>query len=508
MRLFFWQPRTADNTTVSATTSKVDQYIETVEEGIVRTGASSSDVDTLVLDLSIQTSRDEDQGHDGVPLSPTSTQRSTPNTWSNWAGNQQASPTAVFYPSTLDEIQSIVQQARQCYKKIRCVGGAFSMSSISKTDDFLVVTKCLSSIYKPVFDETHNLWTVPVQSGVSIKALDDYLRNHDPPLAMSSNVFLESCLYGGIIAVGAHGAEINGRCLSDQVTEISIVDGTGTLQTFNADKDPFEFSAACVNLGLFGIIYTLTLKVIPMSETRYRALDYNVPFNDLFDPLRKESGHRLKKLAQENASVELFYFPFNQTGNCRCNDHIRVKTLNPTSQLPKSNSFFRELLMRMVNQISTIRLYKMVVLNLLRYWPRWTPLLTRLIHRLTALMDCVQEIPDALHFMKNIEIFPTYLVEFSLKCSDDDDFANAVRACDQVVQMVYEAANERNEYPLSVAMEARFNKASRCIMSQIYDDDPEAIFFSIELVSRKNTPGFLEFSEKIAKIWMKEYGAL
>ncbi|KAG0353774.1 D-arabinono-1,4-lactone oxidase [Podila minutissima] len=242
------------------------------------------------------------------------------------------------------------------------------MSSISKTDGFLVNTKCLSSIYKPVFDEKHNFWTVSIQSGVSIKALDDYLRNQDPPLAMSGNVFLEPVLYGGIIAIGAHGAEINGRCLSDQVTEISIVDGTGTLQTFNADKDPIEFSAACVSLGLLGIIYTLTLKVIPMAETRYHALDYN--------------------------------------------------------------------------------------------------------------------------------------------CSDGDDFANVVRAWDHVVKMVYEAANERNEYPLSVAMEARFNKASRCIMSQIYDDDPEAVFFSIELVSGKNTPGFLDFSEKIAKIWMEQYGGL
>ena len=77
------------------------------------------------------------------------------------------------------------------------------MSSISKTDDYLIDVKSLSSIYKPAFDLKHNSWTVPVQSGVSVKALDDYLRNHDPPLAMSGNVFLEPALYGGIIAIGA-----------------------------------------------------------------------------------------------------------------------------------------------------------------------------------------------------------------------------------------------------------------------------------------------------------------
>lgn len=327
----------------------------------------------------------------------------------------------------------------------------------------------------------------------------------DPPLAplVCFLTFL-----GIFLLYYKHGAQINGRCLSDQVTEISIVDGNGTLQTFNADKDPIEFSAACVSLGLLGIIFTLTLKVIPMAETRYRALDYKVPLNEIFDPLRKEYGHTLKKLAQENASVELFYFPFNQTGNCSCNDHVRVKTLNPTSQPLKANPWFLELHHWMANQAHILRLYKMAVVNLLPYWPSCTRLVTRLMDRFTPMLDCVQEIPDAVHFLKNVEIFPTYLVEFSIKCSDGDDFANVVRAWDLVVQMVYEAANGRNEYPLSVAMEARFNKSSRCIMSQIYDDDPEAVFFSIELVSGKNTPGFLEFSEKIAKIWMEQYGGL
>ncbi|KAF9900874.1 hypothetical protein EC991_006758 [Linnemannia zychae] len=514
MQLFFWKPAavgglvtTTDNITIATATSKSEQQLK-LHKGTTRTCVTPSNADAFVLDLSIQDIRKEEQQDCGVHTPASNTLPPTPYTWANWVGNQQSSPTGVFHPSTLDELKSIVLQARQSHKRIRCVASAFSMSSISKTNDYLVNTKSLSRIYKPTFDQEHNLWTVPVQSGVSIKALDDYLRNHDPPLAMSGNVFLESVLYGGIIAIGAHGAEINGRCLSDQVTEISIVDGTGTLQTFNADKDPIEFSAACVNLGLFGIIYTLTLKVIPMSDSRYRALDYNMPYNELFDPLRKECGQRLKKLVQENASMELFYFPFNHTGRCRCNDHVRIKTLNPTPQLPTTDSWFQEMHRWLANQQFSWRIFKAIFVNLLPHRLSWTPLVTRLMHRFTPLLDCVLEIPDAVHFLKNNEIFPSWLVEFSIKCDDGDDYANVIRAWDHVAQMVYEAANERNEYPLNVAMEARFNKASRCIMSPIYDEDPEAIFFSIELVSGKNTPGFMEFSEKIAKVWMEQYNGL
>ncbi|CAO3568794.1 unnamed protein product [Mortierella alpina] len=99
--------------------------------------------------------------------------------------------------------------------------------------------------------------------------------------------------------------------------------------------------------------------------------------------------------------------------------------------------------------------------------------------------NCVKDIPDAVHFMKNLEEFPTWLVEFSTKC--DKDYVNIIRAWDYVAQMGYEVANERNEYPLNVAMEARFNKASSCIMSPMYDEDPEALFFSIELFGADTT---------------------
>ncbi|KAF9956611.1 hypothetical protein BGZ70_009814 [Mortierella alpina] len=478
-----------------------------LQTNTVRSDVSCSEADDSVLDLSIHTIYNDEPKND-TQLSASNVQPATPHTWVNWVGNQQSSPTAIFHPSTLGELQSIVFQARQAHKRIRCVASTFSMSSISKTNDYLVDTKFLSTIYRPTFDLEKTLWTVHVQSGVSIKALDDYLRKHDPPLAMASNILIESVLYGGIIATGAHGANINGRCLSDQLTEISIVDGAGTLQTFNAYKDAVEFSAACVNLGLLGIIYTLTLKVVPMANSRYHALDYKVPYHQLFDPLQKECGQRLKKLVQENASIQLLYFPFNNTGNCRCNDFVIIKTLNPTPELPTNHLRFPKLHHWMVNQELFHRIAKIVVVDLLPYWPSWSPLVTRMIYRYTPILNCVQEIPDAVHFMKNLERFPTWLVEFSMKCDEDHDYVNIIRAWDHVAQMVYETANEWHEYPLNVAMEARFNKASSCIMSPMYDEDPEALFFSIELVSGKNTQGFLEFSEMIAKIWMEQYGGL
>ena len=43
------------------------------------------------------------------------------------------------------------------------------------------------------------------------------------------------------------------------------------------------------------------------------------------------------------------------------------------------------------------------------------------------------------------------------------------------------------------------------IMSNMYDEDPDAIFATMELVSVANTKGFEEFSAKVAQYWMDNY---
>lgn len=45
------------------------------------------------------------------------------------------------------------------------------------------------------------------------------------------------------------------------------------------------------------------------------------------------------------------------------------------------------------------------------------------------------------------------------------------------------------------------------LMSAAYDTDPEAIYCMIEVLSVNNTPGFDEFSSKMAKFWMNNFQA-
>lgn len=61
-----------------------------------------------------------------------------------------------------------------------------------------------------------------------------------------------------------HGAATHTRTLPDLVTEVTIIDANGNLNTFSEVTNPEEFAAATVNLGLLGIIYTYTLRAEPM----------------------------------------------------------------------------------------------------------------------------------------------------------------------------------------------------------------------------------------------------
>lgn len=60
---------------------------------------------------------------------------------------------------------------------------------------------------------------------------------------------------------------------------------------------------------------------------------------------------------------------------------------------------------------------------------------------------------------------------------------------------------------MNMTIDMRFIKSSDQIMSYVYDEDPEAIFCTIEIVSVAGTKDFGDFSAKVAQHWISEYNA-
>ncbi|KAK5827953.1 hypothetical protein F5H01DRAFT_362406 [Linnemannia elongata] len=376
-----------------------------------------------------------------------------PRKWINWAGNQTCRPSRILQPATVQDIVDIMIKN-----------------------------------FSPVYVEGQG-WMVELETGVTVRALDDHLRKHDPPLAMPANIVLETACYGGILALGSHGAATHSRTLSDLACEIKIVDATGTLNTFTRDKDPAEFSAAACNLGLLGVIYSYTLRVEPMFNLS--VSDSYPLLMDVFD-CPTQGGARLKEMVLQNDQTQILYWPFNSHYKCKgetvtvryAKDELWIKQWKRTDQ-PESVTFAWKLHRRVRQYIASAlgsSTFRLMVAK-----PKTVRVLSGLFHReLKRPAEKILAAPDAIHYMANLEA----AVVIGLEC----------------VFKIYEYA-ARGEYPVNMTVDMRFIKPSDQIMSYVYDEDPEAIFCTMEILAVAETRGFEDFSAMLAQHLMSEYKA-
>lgn len=133
-------------------------------------------------------------GATSEPNPPTTKTRKVPKPqkWINWAGNQTCHPSRILRPTTVQDIVDIVKVAKEEQKTIRCVAGAHTWSSSSVVEGgLLVFVNRMIKIFPPIYVEGKG-WTVELETGVTVRALDDYLRKHDPPLAMPASTVMET----------------------------------------------------------------------------------------------------------------------------------------------------------------------------------------------------------------------------------------------------------------------------------------------------------------------------
>ena len=84
-----------------------------------------------------------------------------------------------------------------------------------------------------------------------------------------------------------------------------IMDASGDLRTFSIEDDPDMMRAVQCNLGMFGIIYDMQLKVLEETIAEvYDDFSYNAG-DLLYD------AEKLKEMVTKTDSVEIFHFPFN-----------------------------------------------------------------------------------------------------------------------------------------------------------------------------------------------------
>ncbi|KAI9376150.1 hypothetical protein BJX61DRAFT_539163 [Aspergillus egyptiacus] len=167
---------------------------------------------------------------------------------------------AVYTPSSVDEIQSLVQNAIQAGQKVRASGKAHMWYDTMCSDDpntVIIRTEEVNNIY----DFDLQAGTVMIEAGVTFLQLADYL--HERGASAGYTLVNWNITLAGCVAMGAHRSSIReDSMVAAGVLELDIIDGHGNLRHLERD-DSEEWLAASTSLGLLGVIVRMKFKIYP-----------------------------------------------------------------------------------------------------------------------------------------------------------------------------------------------------------------------------------------------------
>ncbi|CAG8610969.1 6038_t:CDS:2 [Ambispora gerdemannii] len=329
-----------------------------------------------------------------------------------WTGTE-IKPKYIFRPESLEDIKDIVRNADEGGKKIRCIG-------------------------------------------TQIKTIEQALLKNNPPLTFESMTYQNMFSASGVVAVGCHGAKTGGPSVSDLVVKLQIVTGDGKLKEFSNEEDSEEMNVARLNLGLLGVIYSITFRVEPLFNLH--AYDIILPLKSWLKP------ENIKEKFDHSDSLIVIYLPFNQGKSDTSNDEIRIKQFNP-ELTPIVKGLQWETLKKSIKNLTLIA-------------------------------------TEALHYRSNIESVQGHDVSFALKA--DPDFTNVATEFSFLINKIAEYA-EQGKFPINVYTLIRMIRASSALLSPVYDNDPNAIYCFLEFSSLKGTRHYPEFFKEITARWISKY---
>lgn len=185
----------------------------------------------------------------------------------NYGRTLSFSPRRVSTPASVRELETLVRGAQ----RVRAMGARHSWSAGIVTDDVLVSLDSMKSVLHVDRDKLQ----VRVQAGIRLTELIAELERRGLALENLGSIATQSL--AGAISTGTHGTGLAFQCLAAQVQSLALIDGRGERREI--DRDHPDFPAVVVGLGAFGIVYEMTLSVVPTYQMH--AITETMPFDDL-----------------------------------------------------------------------------------------------------------------------------------------------------------------------------------------------------------------------------------
>jgi FAD/FMN-containing dehydrogenase len=177
----------------------------------------------------------------------------------------------IHEPRSAEDVQRVVGAAAVAGKKVTVCGGRHAMGGQQFGTDAVLIDMALMN--KVVaFDDVNG--TITVQGGMQWPQLIDYLTAQAP--ALQSKVWTiaqkqtgcDSLSIGGAISANVHGRGLKMKPFISDVISFDIVTADGALLTCSRSKNTELFSLAAGGYGLFGIIVSATMRLVPRTALK------------------------------------------------------------------------------------------------------------------------------------------------------------------------------------------------------------------------------------------------
>jgi L-gulonolactone oxidase len=170
---------------------------------------------------------------------------------------------AIFRPSSIDEMATIVRAAAVLNVPVRTAGKGHMWYDTMCSDDprtVIIQTESVHEIYD--FSLEGSEGSVMIEAGVTFFELADYL--HALEASLGYALVNWNMTIAGSVAMGAHRSSLReDSMVASSALEIHIIDGTGTIQKVVRNETNDDWLAASTSLGLLRPIARIKFKIFP-----------------------------------------------------------------------------------------------------------------------------------------------------------------------------------------------------------------------------------------------------
>lgn len=224
----------------------------------------------------------------------------------NWGRSQSFHAGQVLYPSSEEEILTVLSNAVYNKKNVRTIGSGHSWTGLIVTNDILVSLDNWQGVTQV---DPNEKW-VEVRSGTKLLKLGNDLWSLGFSMENLGDIDVQSI--AGALNTGTHGTGRDFGTLATQIHSITIALPTGQLVEVSETENHDLFKAAQISLGALGIITRYKLKVVKAFNLQYTSKLGKM----------KDAIDNFDKYNNEYRNYEFYWFPYT--------DKVQLKLVSET----------------------------------------------------------------------------------------------------------------------------------------------------------------------------------